>query len=86
MEEKIEVTIQENRNVRLSLLTDQFGVTFGTVEHIVKGRMFHSDEKVQEAMTEWMNNVGDKILFHTIYNLVPRWNKCENRLDNYIKN
>ncbi len=32
---KMDATTQENHNVCLSLLADQFGVAFGTVQHIV---------------------------------------------------
>ncbi len=31
---------------------------------------FHSNEEVQKAVTEWVNNVGSEIWFHAIYNLI----------------
>ncbi len=73
LREKIDAMIQWNHHVCLSLLADQFGVAFGTVQHMVIGRTFHSDEEVQEVMKECVNNVGGEIWFRTIYDLISNY-------------
>ncbi len=83
---QIDVAMQENCNVHLSWHVACDYLTFGQMKIALHDCMFHSDEEVQEMMTEWVNYIGGEIWFHTVYNLIPWWNECVNRLSNYIEN
>ncbi len=36
-------------------------------------------------MTQWVNTLGGEVSFRAIYDLIPRWNKCVDRLNEYIE-
>lgn len=58
---------------------------FGPLKMALQGRTFNSDEEVEKAVTEWVNNAGGEMWFRAIYDLVPRWNKCVDRLGEYVE-
>jgi hypothetical protein len=50
------------------------------------GRRFKSDEKVKDAIKEWLNGLAAEVYDEGIQKLVTRYDKCLNIFGDYVEN
>jgi hypothetical protein len=58
---------------------------FPKLKEFLGGRRFKSDEKVKNAVKEWLNGLTAEVYDEGIQKLVTRYNKCLNVGGDYVE-
>ena len=58
---------------------------FGPLKRHLAGKRFDDDDDLIEEVRSWLSSLDVKFLRDGIYSLLPRWQKCIDRLGDYIE-
>lgn len=58
---------------------------FGPLKKHLASKVFHNKEKVKLGVKQWLAQVGENFYRYTIFNLVARSDKCNNKGGTYVE-
>ncbi|GFR98556.1 histone-lysine N-methyltransferase SETMAR [Elysia marginata] len=59
---------------------------FGPLKREQTGKRFDDDEELVDHVQKWLQNLDGSFFPEGIYSMVPRWQKCVDRLGCYVEN